>query len=169
MAAEETQEAPTKKPGILDNKIVAVAAIVVLQAAMAFVLTQFVIAPASTPHGIEVAGGEGDGEGEVEATPQGVLVSLEEMIVSLNSGQRPRYLRTTISVEAADGSAAAEVEERMAQFRDATIMTLSHHAAEDLLSFEGKEAVKAEIKSALKALVEEGKVLNVYYSDFVVQ
>ena len=169
MADEEKGDAPVKKPGIFENKIVVVAAIVVLQAAMAFVLTQFVIAPVSAPQGIEVAGGDGEGEGEVEASPRGVLVSLEEMIVSLNSGSRPRYLRTTISVEAADASSASMVEERMAEFRDATIMTLSHHAVEDLLSFEGKEAVKAEIKSALKSLAEEGKVLNVYYSDFVVQ
>ena len=167
MADEETVEAPVKKPGIFDNKIVAVAAIVVLQAAMAFVLTQFVIAPASTPQGIELA--EGEGEGELEATPRGVLVSLDEMIVSLNSGARPRYLRTTISVEAADEASATMVGERMAEFRDATIMTLSHHGVEDLSSFEGKEGVKAEIKSALKALAEEGAILNVYYSDFVVQ
>ena len=167
MADEESGDVQAKKPGIFENKIVVVAAIVVLQAAMAFVLAQFVIAPAATPQGVEVV--EGEGEEETEAAPRGVLVSLEEMIVSLNSGARPRYLRTTISVEAADAAAATSVEERMAEFRDATIMALSHHAVEDLLSFEGKEAVKAEIKDSLKALMDEGLVLNVFYSDFVVQ
>lgn len=168
MADEENEEVKAKKPGLFENKIVVVAAVVVLQAAMAFVLAQFVIAPAAAPQSVEMVEGEG-GEGEEEAAPRGVLVSLDEMIVSLNSGARPRYLRTTISVEAADAAAAASVEERMAEFRDATIMSLSHHAVEDLLSFEGKEAVKAEIKDSLKSLMDEGLVLNVFYSDFVVQ
>ncbi len=57
----------------------------------------------------------------------------------------------------------------MPEFRDAAIMSLSHHGVADLMSFEGKEAVKAEIKEALKTLMDEGEVLNVYYSDFVVQ
>lgn len=167
MADEGSEEVKVKKPNLFENKIVAVTAIVVLQAAMAFVLAQFVIAPAAAPQGIEVV--EGDGEGTQEAAPKGVIVSLQEMIVSLNSGSKARYLRTTVNVEAADASAATIVEERMAEFRDATIMALSHHAVEDLLSFEGKEAVKAEIKDRLKALMDEGLVLNVYYSDFVVQ
>ncbi len=165
--AEEQAEAKTAKAGLLQNKAVIVVAIVALQAAMAFALTKFLIQPTTSSGEIELV--EGDGEGIAEAEARGVLVSLEEMIVSRNSGARPRYLRTTIAVEAADSKAAAEVEDRMAEFRDATIMTLSHHSVQDLLSFEGKEAVKAEIKDALKSLVEEGKVLNVYYSDFVVQ
>jgi len=168
VADEENEEGKAKKPGLFDNKIVVVTAIVVLQAAMAFVLAQFVIAPAATPQGVEVVDANGEG-GEEKEAKQGVLVSLEEMVVSLNSGSRPRYLRTNITVEAADASAATVVEERIATFRDATIMALSHHAIEDFVSFEGKEAVKAEIKDAIKSLMDEGLILNVYYSDFVVQ
>ena len=163
--AEEQALAKTAKVGLLQNKAVIVVAIVALQAAMAFALTKFLIAPTTSSGEVELVEGEGKGVDEA----RGVLVSLEEMIVSLNSGARPRYLRTTIAVEAVDSKAATEVEDRMAEFRDATIMTLSHHGVQDLLSFEGKEAVKAEIKDALKSLVDEGKVLNVYYSDFVVQ
>ena len=168
MADDKAVETRVKKLGIFENKIVMVVGIVVLQAAMAFGLTKFFIAPVSQPTGgIELVEAEGAGAGR--ASSRGVLVSLDELIVSLNSGSRPRYLRATIAVEAADAKTATMVEERMAEFRDATIMTLSHHGVEDLMSFEGKEAVKAEIKDALKSLADEGAVLNVYYSDFVVQ
>lgn len=169
MADDQTQEAApaAKKPGLLENKMVMIAVLVVLQGAMAFGATKFLIAPAARPS--EVATAE-DGEEEgAQARQRGVLVSLEEMIVSLNSSGRPRYLRTNISVEAVDAGIAEVVAERMAQFRDAAIMSLSNHLAEDLMSFEGKESVKAEIKEVIQDLMDEGQILNVYYSDFVVQ
>lgn len=167
MADNETTEAPTpKKPGLLENKFFAVVVLVVLQGGMAFAATKFLIQPATTTSEQSEAG---TGEGVAQARARGVLVSLEEMIISLNSSGRPRYLRTNIAVEAADAKQASVVEERMAEFRDAAIMALSNHEATELASFEGKEAVKAEIKEALKALLDEGEVLNVYYSDFVVQ
>lgn len=166
MADEEKTEGKAK-PKLFENKILMVGIMVALQGAMAFAATQFLIKPATQVQAGEE--GEGDGEAVAEARPRGVLVSLDEMIVSLNSGNRPRYLRTNIAVEAADSKVQSTVEERMAEFRDAAIMALSHHGPEDLMSYEGKEQVKAEIKEALKSLLDEGEVLNVYYSDFVVQ
>ncbi len=166
--ADEEKEAPAKtKPKLFENKIFMVAIMVVLQGGMAFLATQFLIKPATNAAQIE--GGEGAGEEPVQARQRGVLVSLDEMVVSLNSGSRARYLRTTIALEAVNPKVQATVEERMAEFRDAAIMALSHHGPEDLLSFEGKEQAKAEIKEALKGLMDEGELLNVYYSDFVVQ
>ncbi len=166
MADEEVQEVAPSKPGLLENKAVMIGLMVVLQGAMAFGATKFLIAPAARPP--EPVDAEAELE-EAAPVQHGVLVSLDEMIVSLNSGDRPRYLRTNIAVEAVDEKAAAVVGERMAQFRDAAIMTLSNHQAAELLSFEGKETVKAEIKEVLESLMDEGQILNIYYSDFVVQ
>ena len=167
MADKETQEpAALKKPGILENKLVMVAIMVAVQGGMAFAATKFLIQPASQT---EETTAEAEAAAQAAARPRGVLVSLDEMIVSLNSAGRPRYLRTNIAVEAIDAKQAAVVEERMAEFRDAAIMALSNYEAGELGSFEGKESVKAQVKEALKGVLDEGEVLNVYYSDFVVQ
>ncbi len=166
--ADETEKVEgASKPPIFENKAVMLAVMVVLQAGLAFGAMKFVIQPALQPAAAE--GEVSEEQAEAEARQRGILVSLDEMVVSLSSADRPRYLRTNIAVEAADESAAALVTERMAEFRDAAIMSLSSHGASDLLSFEGKESVKAEIKEALKDLLDEGQILNIYYSDFVVQ
>ena len=104
MADEEATPEVGNKPGLFENKIVMIALMVVLQGGMAFAAMKFLIQPALEP---AVAEGElAEGEGEAEARQLGVLVSLEEMIVSLNSPDRPRYLRTNISVEAKDQATA---------------------------------------------------------------
>lgn len=167
MADEKEQADPKPRPKLFENKLLVVGLMVVLQGGMAFLATQFLIKPATMPGDGDLAVGEA--EAAAPARERGVLVSMEEMVVSLNSGSRPRYLRTTIALEAADSKVQAMIEARMAEFRDAAIMALSHHGPEDLLSFEGKEQAKAEIKEALKGLMDEDELLNVYYSDFVVQ
>lgn len=167
MADEKEQASEKPKLKLFENKILMVGLMVVLQGGMAFLATQFLIKPATrTASGEQAAGGE---EAAAAARARGVLVSMEEMVVSLNSGSRPRYLRTTIALEAVNPKVQAKIEARMPEFRDAAIMALSHHGPDDLLSFEGKEQAKAEIKEALKGLMDDGELLNVYYSDFVVQ
>ncbi len=171
MADEKTEElaegVAQAKPGLLDNKFLLVGIIMVLQAGMAFAATKFLIQPATQAQ-TEQAGGAGSEE-EAGERPRGTLVSLDEMVVSLSAAGRPRFLRTTIALEAEDAAVAAVLTERMAEFRDAAIMRLSSHDPDAVKSFEGKEAVKAEIKQALEDLLEEGNILNVYFSDFVVQ
>lgn len=160
--APEGGEAP-KKPGPFENKLVLLGTIVVVQALLAFGLTKFVLVPAtSRPQVVQVVD-------QPEETVQGMLVSLDEMVVTLSSAGRPRYLRTTIALETTDPTGAALVEERKVQFRDIALMALSRHGPEELASYEGKEAVKAEIKEQLVALMGKDALLNVYYSDFVIQ
>jgi len=168
MADETTgaePEATAKKPGLLDNKLIMVGVVLAVQAGLGFAAAKFLLAPKVNP-GVETQVQQSELSGN---RTRGPLVSLEEMVVSLNSTGRARYLRTNIALEAEDEKTAAIVGERMAEFRDAAIMRLSRHTPDELISFEGKEAVKAEIKQGLKELMDEGELLNVYFSDFVVQ
>ena len=157
--------AVAKKPGLLDNKLVLVAIVVAVQAGLGFAGAKFLLAPKVNP-GVESAMRQAESGGQ---RTRGPLVSLEEMVVSLNATGRGRYLRTNIALEAEDEATAALVAERIAEFRDAAIMRLSRHTPDELISFEGKEAVKAEIKQELKQILQDGELLNVYFSDFVVQ
>lgn len=177
-AAEAAEEKPAKQRGsLLDNKLAVIGAIVALQGGMAFAAAKFLIAPRFAPPapaataGHEAGhGAEGEhAEGAAEAGARGPLVSLDEMVVSLNAPGRPRYLRTNIALEARDAKIATEIEESRARFRDVAIMRLSSYSPQDIETYQGKEAVKTEIKTALKSVLEEGDLLNVYFSDFVVQ
>lgn len=160
----EAQDAG-KKPGLLDNKMIVVGIVLAVQAGLGFAAAKFLLAPKVNP---AVEGQIQQAESS-EGRTRGPLVSLEEMVVSLNATGRARYLRTNITLEAGDEATAAIVAERMAEFRDTAIMRLSRHTPDELISYEGKEAVKAEIKQGLKELMDDGELLNVYFSDFVVQ
>ncbi len=168
MAEEKTktETPPEPKAGFLDNKIVLLGIIVVLQAVMAVGIVQFVIAPKLTALGesttdtVVVAAVEGEG----------VIVGLNEMVVTLNDGsRRQNYLKITIDLEVSDQVTADLVTARMPQLRDIAILALSNKSSDDLGTGDGKAALKAELHRKLGDVLPEGKLTSVYFSDMVVQ
>ena len=108
---------------------------------------------------------------EEDVLPEmGVLVGLEEIIVTLQSEPRnPRYLRIDINLEVKNQVAAEIVAQRLPQLRDIVIMTLSDKRAEDLAQPEGKKGLRDEIFRRIDERMPEGILMNVYFSDLVVQ
>jgi flagellar basal body-associated protein FliL len=164
--SKETKETKESKGGPLDNKIVLLGIIVALQAVMAVGIIQFVIGPklaalgdsVNMPVVLEAVEGEG------------VIVGLNEMVVTLNDGSRRQsYLKITIDLEVSDQSTADIVTARMPQLRDVAILALSNKSSADLGSGDGKAALKAELHRKLGDVLPEGKLTSVYFSDMVVQ
>lgn len=197
--AEQDKPAPKAKakPNLLENKAIVLGAIVIAQAAVAIALTQFVIVPKlgvgtadvtaqaeGDAHG-EKAGGEakhekgdkkaekkggGHGGGEGGEAGAGTLADLNEIVVTLaGDSARPRYLRLGISLEMSDAAYVAEVEARRPQLRDAVIMALSDKTAAMLSTPDGKKRLREEIHRRAAEKLPEGALLNVYFSDLVVQ
>lgn len=111
-------------------------------------------------------GGHGEGEGGGAST----LADLQEIVVTLaGDSARPRYLRLGISLEMADAAYVAEVEARRPQLRDAVIMALSDKTAAMLGTPDGKKRLREEIHRRAEEKLPEGSLLNVYFSDLVVQ
>lgn len=107
------------------------------------------------------AGAEGGG---------GNLADLHEIIVTLaGDSARPRYLRLGISLELSDPAYVAEVEAKRPQLRDAVIMALSDKTAAMLGTPDGKKRLREEIYRRATEKLTEGALLNVYFSDLVVQ
>ncbi len=179
--AQEKQEKPEKKDGektaggakklaFLENKVLLLGGVVVLQAILAIVITQFVIVPRLGQGAASAAGEHGAGPSAEEEHAEGVLVSLEEIIASLRSeGPTKNYVRTSISVEVKDHAMAKVIEERLAQLRDSVIMTVSQRTAADLTTPEGTRALREELTVRLAEHLPEGALLNIYFSDLVVQ
>lgn len=160
---------PGKGPGFLDNKVVLLGVVVVVQALLAIGLTQFVIVPrlgvkegaaAVTPPGVAT-----------EAAPEiGILVGLEELIVTLQSDSKmPRYARTTVNLEVADQATADLVTARLPQLRDTVIMILSAKSAVEIQRPEGKKALRDELLRRLGEKLPPESLRNVYFSDLVIQ
>lgn len=183
------------KPNLLENKAVVLGAIVIAQAAVAIGLTQFLIVPKlgvgtadAGGHAVAEAHGEkapgeakhekkdkkeekkGGGHGGAEGGGATTLADLQEIVVTLaGDSARPRYLRLGISLEMSDAAYVAEVEARRPQLRDAVIMALSDKTAAMLGTPDGKKRLREEIHRRAAEKLPEGALLNVYFSDLVVQ
>ena len=82
---------------------------------------------------------------------------------------RPRYLRIAVNLEMADPEFVPLVVGRRPQLRDAVIMTLSDKTPAMLSTPDGKKRLREEIFRRASEQLPEGALLNVYFSDLVVQ
>ncbi len=166
-ADQDTSTGPGRK--ILDNKVFLLGIIVVIQAIMAIAVTQLVIVPKL---GMQAAGLNGDQNSENSdlANEMGVIVGLEEMIVTLQSmGKVPNYLRINVNLEVDSQRTADQVVGRLPQLRDIVIMTLSSKSAAELTTPEGTQALRAEIFRRLAEKLPPNALKNIYFSDLVIQ
>ncbi|MHB8078748.1 MAG: flagellar basal body-associated FliL family protein [Candidatus Krumholzibacteriia bacterium] len=178
MAEEKNEGAPAPKAkpklgALFENKVVLLGVIVIAQALTALAVTKFFIAPklqAGAPVAEAAAAGGHGGAEAAGPEKEGVIVGLQEMIITLQGDAgSPHYARTNVGVEIADPKLAKATEERLPQLRDVVIMTLSSRTAADLLSPEGKEEARQEIMRRLGEKLPAGALLNVYFSDLMIQ
>jgi flagellar FliL protein len=119
---------------------------------------------------------QGGGAGKaVAATPPeasgviGPIFHLETFIVNLADKEGNRYLRVTMDLELGNKMLAEELEARLPQVRDKILMILPTKNFEEIHSAEGKTALRDELMAALNGLVTQGKIINIYFKEFVVQ
>jgi flagellar FliL protein len=172
MAAKPNQNIPEDgnrpRKGMLDNKAVLLGVIVVVQALVAIGLTQYVIVPKLGAMKASAAGQNVALESEVPE--RGVLVGLDDIIVTLaGDARRPRYLRINVNLEVRDRVTAESVKIRLPQMRDTVIMALSETSVDDINRPGGKMNLRAEIFRRLDESISDDKLMNVYFSDLVVQ
>ena len=120
---------------------------------------------------------------EPAAEVQGVLPShvlaLEPMVVNLADSGGRSYLRTAVSLRIRDEAVAAKKEEApkdpkavdgaAAALRDTTLIVLSRETADSLLEADGREALKKKLDEQYKLHNTETRVLEIYFTDFLVQ
>lgn len=105
-----------------------------------------------------------------EATTEvGIMFPLESFTVNLLSESGRRYLKCELNLEMEGKELSPELEEKKPVFRDIIIRTLSSKSLEEISTVKGKEKLKEEIVMELNARLKDGKVKNVYFTDFVVQ
>jgi flagellar protein FliL len=107
---------------------------------------------------------------------------LEPLVVNLADAGGSSYLRVALTLRVADiadkkGAKPKDekskddksADEAMAAVRDTVLTVLGQQTADDLLATDGKEHLKAELKAALAEHNADLKVMNVFFTDFLVQ
>ena len=99
----------------------------------------------------------------------GPTVALDNFIVNLLDDQDTRYLKAAITLETDSQTAADEVTERKPQIRDAILLLLSSKTYNELRDLQGKLQLQAELTTRINGFLKNGKVTNIFFTDFVVQ
>lgn len=104
-------------------------------------------------------------------TTQG-LVKFEPFVVNLADGAGSRFLRTTLQLVIEPAEGALELTEnpvKMLELRSALLELLAQQSASALVTPEGKAAMKVAIISRAQEALEDWKIADVLFSEFVVQ
>jgi len=156
--------------------IIIVVAVLALLAAGYFAYTKF-LAGEDDP-----AESEGDGETvaaeqPVEDTPPpaaGFKVDLDKFTLNLSGGASPHYLVCTIALEVTTAELQAALTDQddkmlyMAKTRDGILQVLRAKTFEEVKDPAALREIGNEIKFKLSRLYAEGDVMNVYFSEFLI-
>ncbi len=113
-----------------------------------------------------------EAEAEPEPPPPTGIVPLEPFVVNLADPSGTRFLRVTMSLVVADEAVAKELEEEKvvhARLRSAILELLAQKQSTELVTPEGKTALKHAIAESAAHAAHELKVEDVLFSEFIVQ
>ncbi|GGA56392.1 hypothetical protein GCM10011507_04630 [Edaphobacter acidisoli] len=117
---------------------------------------------------------------QVAPTPTHV-VALDPLVVNLADAGGNAYLRVTMALRVEDVTGkkgASESNEKsgdanasgsVAEVRDTALTVLGQQTSTELLAPGGKEHLKSQLKAALAAHDPDLKVVDIFFTDFLVQ
>lgn len=164
---EEKAEGGEAKGGKKKTMLFIIIAVVVLLigAGGAF----FALSGSKNPDGEEGEDAElEEEESEVaEEDLPGAIFPLEVFIVNLT--MKGSFLKTSIQLEFGTPEVPHHMETSIPKVRDAIIRVLSSKAAMDILTVEGKEKLREEIKKSVNDAMGGEEVTQIYFTEFIVQ
>lgn len=110
------------------------------------------------------------------------LMALDPLVVNLADADHASYLKVAVVLQVADTASGKDTaqsgekgpektggNESMIEARDTALTVLGRQTSDALLAVDGKDRLKAELKAALLEHDPEVKVVDVFFTDFLVQ
>jgi flagellar FliL protein len=100
------------------------------------------------------------------------LVTFEPFLVNLADSGGNRFLKVTVELVVESEAKAKEIQDTpvvLMQVRSAVLELLTQQSAAELVTADGKTTLKKNIKERVSALLPKQKVIDVLFSEFVVQ
>ena len=171
---EEQQEGKEKKSSslILIIIIVVLILIIVVGAAVTFLMMgsddQAQMQQGSAPQ--ERQGNRpAQGLSNASLAEVGPMFPLDTFTVNLLSESGRRYLKVEMNLELSGEELGIELDSKTAVIRDIIIRLLSSKSLEEISTAKGKEKLKEQIVDQLNMRLRDGRINNVYFTEFVVQ
>jgi len=99
----------------------------------------------------------------------GQMYPMDQFVVNLYSEGGGRYLKTSLNLELAGEELAVELDSKKPLIRDIIIRALSAKTYEEISTIKGKENLKDEIVMNINEVITDGKINNMFFTDFVIQ
>ena len=99
----------------------------------------------------------------------GILYPLDTFTVNLKSDAGRRYLKVTMSLELEGDELSLELDAKTAVLRDRVIRILSSKTLEEISSKKGKAKVSSQVMDTLNAMISDGQIKGIYFTEFVIQ
>lgn len=114
-------------------------------------------------------GGGGEGEKKGEGAVGASMYKVEPFIVNLAESGGKRFLKVSIELEMNSAALKEEIDGRIAQVRDMIITVLSDKSFDDIYSVSGKFTLRNDIMKRLNAALTKGQIVNIYFTEFIIQ
>ena len=108
-------------------------------------------------------------EGSRKLSEIGILYPLDTFTVNLKSDAGRRYLKATLSLELSGEELSLELDAKAPVLRDRIIRILTSKTLEEISSKKGKQKVSDQIIDTLNAIISDGNVQGIYFTEFVIQ
>jgi flagellar FliL protein len=99
----------------------------------------------------------------------GILYPLDPFTVNLKSDAGRRYLKVAITLELEGEELSLELDAKSAVLRDRIIRILTSKTLEEISSKKGKQKVSDQIQNTLNAMISDGTIKGIYFTQFVIQ
>lgn len=172
--AETIQQTAVEKPASKSKKGLIIMSVVAVQLVAAYFLIGFFLrrggsesqTPAPNAPGKQIAASQrGDG---ADPNFDHVYV-VKDLVVNPAGTNGLRFLLTTVGLEVTSEETVKELEKRDVQIHDSIINILTSKTLPDLDDNNSRDSLKVEIKGKINKDLVSGRVLNVYFSKFIIQ
>ena len=104
-----------------------------------------------------------------QQAPVGAVWPMEPFIVNIQDQGADRYLKIIVELDISDKNCIAELNQLKPKLRDNILDLLSSKTYKDIVDINGKQRLRDEIMMRLNSFLTGGKIVKVYFTEFVVQ
>jgi flagellar basal body-associated protein FliL len=169
----DSEPEPVERKEFRHKKLVALASILLLQIVAAYAVAHFLILPrlpGGSARADTLAVDEAVQEKESRRQRQrGSIVMIEDVVVNVRDIEKSRLLMVSAAIEYKGKGLETEIAERMPELRAMLIDHLTNNQVAELVHREGRDRVKRELLVDMNLTLRKGDLLNIYFSNFVVQ
>jgi len=97
------------------------------------------------------------------------IYEMDTYMVNLADPGGKRFLKATMKLKVSSADTSEECKSRNFELRDLVLTLLAGKESEEVASADDKLALKKQVIEAVNRVLQKGKVLDVYFTDFLVQ